>query len=100
MSASIGGAQGLCSGEGYAGATGPAVHVADIAGKMDLGSRGGRCLHGGRLDGRGGWERGFIGRRQPALYQACVDGSATSRTGDREGGRGAGRREGRREGTF
>ena len=46
MSASICCAQSFCSGEGYAGAASPAVHVADVAGKMDLGSGGGRCLHG------------------------------------------------------
>lgn len=59
MSAGIGGAQSFGSGEGYAGATSPAVHVADIAGKMDLGSRGRRCLHGGRVGGAGEMEEGI-----------------------------------------
>lgn len=47
MSAGISCAQSFCGSEGYARATGPVIHVADIAGEMDLGSRGGRCLHEG-----------------------------------------------------
>ena len=43
----------------------------------------------------GSEREGFIMRRQPALYQVCIDRSTTSRTGgDREGG---GEREGQGE---
>lgn len=59
MSASIGGTQSFRSGKGYAGAAGPAVHVADIAGKMDLGSGGGGSLHEGGLGGAREMEEGI-----------------------------------------
>ena len=51
--AGVGGAERLCGGEGDAGAAGPAVHVADVAGEVDLGSGGGGRLHGGPAAGAG-----------------------------------------------
>lgn len=85
MSTSICCAQSFCGGEGYACAASPVVHVADIAGKMDLGSRGGRSLHEGGLGGARGTVEGIY-RENTEEKMACPLPGVYGQIGDLEEG--------------